>query len=1134
MNKKIIPWQLLRKRSLYIPIISIFFIFQPCFLHASTDGLYAQEKMFTVKIENQTVKEVIDYIEKNSDFIFLYTQNSLGVLNKKVSIHAVNGDISILMDQLAEETGITYKIKDRQVILTEPGAKTANAPQQETTFELKGYVYDEQDQPIPGANVYVKGTTNGTVTDQDGLFSLRVKEDALLVVSFIGYQQKEIPVKKKRYLAVDLIPDNKVLEEVVVVGFGVQKKESLVGAVQSVKPAELKVTSSNLTTAFAGNVAGLITQQSSGEPGYDASNFYIRGISTFGYSTTPLIILDGVEITSAMLNNIPPESIESFSVLKDATATSLYGSRGANGVVIVTTRTGKTSEKMAVNIRFENTFSMPTAVQEVADGVTYMEMYNEAIKNGTNPGETYTPYYSQEKIDGTRAGLDPYVFPNNNWYEMLFKDFTMNQNLNVNVVGGGKKIDYFLNAGIFYENGIVKQPKEDVLDVGMRNKKYLFQSNVSAKITGTTKISLKMNTQLWYNHRPVESISNLFYYTMRCNPVRFPATLPAEEGDTFVRYGNNNSWDTGYTDTNPYALLSRGYQDRYYSYLTTAFTVDQDLKFITPGLTLKGLASFYNYTYSYTSRSMTPFYYKVDEDYTVDPDGKYNYTTSSIGDPGSTYLTSDTKPTGNRVWSLQGTLDYARTFGRHDVGATFVYHMKETVNNDTDKAEKKVLPFREQGLAGRFTYNFDHRYLFEATFGYNGSENFRKGQRYGFFPSAAIGWTVSREKFFEPLNKVVSNLKLRASYGLSGNDALSSRFPYVTEVNMISNTGWYVGQNFGQISGPIINVYGNQSATWEKAKKLNAGMDLSLWEQLDLSIDYFTEHRTGIFMRRRTIPSTAGLASNLPYANIGSVDNKGLDLTVAWNKVFNKDLTVQLKGTFTYAHNEIVAKDEPSNVEEYYSEIGQPVNSIRGLIAEGLFTSQEEIDKHAKQTFSSYTIGDIKYKDLNDDGLIDGNDITTIGNPSIPEILYGFGGTVKYKNWDLSLFFQGSGKVSLLMSNVHPFCDTQHFGYGITQYIVDDHWSENNNVATAAYPRLSAVAVENNRQASSYWLRNGSYVRLKNAEVGYSFSKFRFYLAGTNLLTFSPFDLWDPEKGGGNGLSYPLQRTVKIGVQFQY
>lgn len=1134
MNKNTIPWQWSRKMSLCFLIISIFFSFSTITLYAAESDMYVLEKSFTVKIENKTVKDVIDYIEQNSEFIFMYTKNSLKVLDKKVSLHAVNENIAVIMEKLAAETGIRYQIKNRQVILSEPVVKKADVPQAETTILLKGYVYDENDEPIPGANVYEKGTTNGIVTDGEGLFSLKVKENSVLIVSFVGYITKEVPVKKKKYVAIDLIPDNKVLEEVVVVGFGVQKKESLVGAVQSVKPGALKVTSSNLTTAFAGNIAGVIASQKSGEPGYDNSNFYIRGISTFGSSTSPLIILDGVEITSTMLNNIPPESIESFSVLKDATATSLYGSRGANGVIIVTTRTGKLSEKMAVNIRFENTVSMPTSIQDVADGVTYMEMYNEAIKNGTNPGETYTPFYSQEKIDGTRAGLNPYVYPNNNWYDKLFKDYTMNQNLNINVVGGGKNIDYFLNAGIFYENGIVKQPEEDVLDVGMRNKKYLFQSNVSAKLTNTTKISLKMNTQLWYNHRPVEDIGNLFYYTMRGNPVRFPATLPAEEGDTYVRYGNNNSWDTGYTDMNPYALLSRGYQDRYYSYLTTAFSLDQDLKFITPGLTLKGLVSFYNYTSALTSRYMTPFYYKVNEDYTTNPDGTINYTNSLIGDPGSTYLSTDVDRNGNRVWSLQGTLDYARTFGKHDVGATFVYHMKETVNNAIKENEKSVLPYREQGLAGRLTYNFDHRYLFEATFGYNGSENFMKGQRYGFFPSAAIGWIVSREKFFEPLNKVVTNLKLRASYGLSGNDALDNRFPYVTEVTMSDPSGWYMGQSFGQLYGPVISVYGNQNATWEKAKKLNVGLDLSLWDQLDLSVDYFTEHRTGIFMKRRTIPSTAGLASNLPYANIGSVDNKGVDLSLAWNKVIDKDWTVQLKGTFTYAHNEVVAKDEPSNVEGYYSEIGHPVNSLRGLVAEGLFTSQEEIDKHAKQTFSTYTVGDIKYKDLNNDGIIDGNDITTIGNPSIPEILYGFGGTLKYKKWDLSLFFQGSAKVSLLMSNMHPFCDTQHFGYGIAQYIVDDHWSENNNVANAAYPRLSAVAVENNRQNSDYWVRNGSYLRLKNAEIGYSFSKFRVYLSGTNLLTFSPFKLWDPEKGGGNGLSYPLQRTAKIGIQFQY
>lgn len=1005
--------------------------------------------------------------------------------------------------------------------------------------QIRGFIGDENGDPIIGATVLEKGKTNGTATDVDGTFTLNVPSNATLVVSYVGYKTKEVRVNNRSFITTGLIPEEKSLNEVVVVGFGKQKKESLVGAVQAVKPEDLKMTSSSLTTSFAGNVPGIIARQTTGEPGYDHAEFYIRGISTFGSNTQPLIILDGVEINSTMLNNIPPESIESFSVLKDATATSLYGSRGANGVIIVNTRAGQASEKMKLNIRIDNTFSMPTAVQDMADGPTYMRMFNEASKNDARvAGSTYEQPYSDERIQNTINHANPYLFPDVNWYDMLFKDFASNQNLNINMKGGTRFIDYFLNAGIFYENGIMRQPKEaQALDVGMRSKKYLFQSNVSARLTPTTKVSLNMNTQLFFYHGPKASTSNLFNYSMTVNPVAFPATLPAEEGDTFVRYGNGTRQGVGGLFNNPYAELSSGYTERNYVYSTTAFSVDQDLKFITPGLKASALASFYNYSFNWLDHWIVPFYYKVGDGYTQNPDGSFNYTTESIGTPGQPYLQSNSgrDPTES-VWSLQGTLDYARTFGKHDIGATFVYHMKETKKVANGGTEYDLLPYREQGLAGRLTYNYDHRYLLEATFGYNGSENFISGQRFGFFPAVALGWTISNETFFKPLKEVVNNLKLRGSYGLVGNDALSERFPYVTTVDMSGKGGWWIGDGYVNNAVPVVTKYGNSFATWEKSKKFNFGVDMTLFGGLDLTVDVFSEKRTGIFMQRQALLSAAGYGSALPYANIGAVKNHGVDVSASYQKAFYKDFTVRLNGSFTYAHNEITNVDEPANIDSYYSRVGHPINSIRGLIAEGIFTSQEEIDNAPVQNLGSTpVVGDIKYKDLNGDRTVDASDYTTIGHPEIPEIIYGLGGTVKYKKWDLSLFFQGSGNVSLLMSNIQPFVDKSGDGMNIAKYIVDNHWSEENNVANAAYPRLSTTYVQNNVVPSTFYLRNASYLRLKNAELGYTFTPWlRAYVAGTNLLTISPFSTWDPEMGSGNGLKYPIQRTVKIGVQFNY
>lgn len=610
---------------------------------------------------------------------------------------------------------------------------------------LNGIVIgSDGDTPLAGVVIHSKENPKEiATTDAHGEYKFSVSPTTETVVfEMMGYDTKEIKVADTYlFTLVTMIVQANALEESVVVGFGTQKKESLVGAVQAVKPADLATSSSNLTTSFAGNIPGLIARQTSGEPGADGAAFYIRGISTFGANSSALIVLDGVEITSSMLNNIPTEAIESMSVLKDATATALYGSRGANGVLIVTTKEGRNSEKIAISASFDNTVSMPTIVQEVADGVQYMELYNEALYNvARQSGAAYVPFYSSEKIEGTRNHLDPYVYPNNDWYGMLFKDFAMNQRFNVSLRGGGKKVNYFLNASIYNENGIIKEPKDALLDVNLNNKKYMFQSNVTAQATKTTKVSMKLNMQLQYQDSPYESTSNLFYYTMRANPVRFPAVLPAEDGDTFVRYGNNDTWDTGSNDLNPYALLSRGYKEQYRSWMTASLNVDQNLNFITKGLSAKALVSFYNYSYAATNRYHIPAYYKIDPDsVTLNDDGTYTWTANSIGAEGTTYLESSVSASGYHEWSLQGQINYARKFGKHDVSADLVYHMKEKVNNATGSSEEKLLPFREQGLAGRVTYNYDKRYFLEGNFGYNGSENFIAGKRFGFFPSAAIG-----------------------------------------------------------------------------------------------------------------------------------------------------------------------------------------------------------------------------------------------------------------------------------------------------------------------------------------------------------------------------------------------------------
>ena len=1101
--------------------------------------------LLTVALNAQTVtkafrsvplKTVLEEVERQTGYSILFENEDVDV-SRPVTATFKDATLQTVLDTVLDKS-LRYTVKGGGKLVTISRRSPVSAPTAPNgEMTVAGTVISSADnQPIVGANIYVEGTNVGTTTDAGGNYKLTVPASAKTVtVSFLGYDTKKISVRDIHLFKLITLADaSNKLEDVVVVGFGVQKKESLVGAVQSVKPSDLQTSSSNLSTSFSGKIAGVIAVQKSGEPGADGANFWIRGISTFGSGQSPLLILDGVEITNQMLNNIPPETIESFSVLKDATATALYGSRGANGVMIITTKNGRDSEKMTINLRAEFGASAPTRVPKVADGITYMETFNEAR---TTRGEK--PYYSNEKIMGTKLGLDPYVYPNVDWYDMLFKDCTFNQNFNLNMTGGAKKIDYFLNASVYNENGIMRKPEASKFDTNINAQKYLFQANVSADATKTTRVSLKMNTQLHYRHAPIQSVSDLFAYAMTGMPCEFPATLPGEESDTFVRFGTNNAWNSGFF-TNPYAQLCRGYGDQFRGHFTSALTVNQNLDFITKGLSATGMATFYNRVYSAVYRSFTPFMYQL-TDYNIDEAGNYSYTSNSTN-TGTTYLGTTRGKDGYRELAFQAKIDYARTFGKHDVGATIVYMQKERNMNISDEQEYAALPYRQQGLAGRVTYGFDKRYLFEANFGYNGSENFAAGKRFGFFPSVAVGWVISNEPFWKGIKEQVNLFKLRASYGLVGNDVISKdyadRFPYLTTVDMGQGYDVYIGNNFERKYGPILSVYGNPNATWEESRKLDIGVEIGLFDSLNIIFDWFKEKRSGIFMQRASLPSSFGMSNITPWANIGKVDNRGVDISVDYNKAFSKDLILSLRGSFTYAHNEVVEMDEPAYKWDYLSKVGHPINSINCLIAEGLFQDEEEIASSPSQAAYATEFplkpGDIKFKDLNGDRVIDDNDKCWYGNPTVPEIIYGFGFSLKYKGFDCSAFFQGQGKVSIIMYDSHPFGTKATPGGGLMQWMADEHWREEAPDPNARYPRLSPEWNTNNTQANSLYVRNGRMLRLKNAEIGYTYKFMRVYVSGTNLLTFSPFKYWDPEKGSGNGLSYPLQRTCNLGFQFTF
>lgn len=1091
---------------------------------------YAQQTVFTLHASNKTVKEVFEYIEENSEFVVLYSKDLLPVLQKKVSISIDKQDVESILNILSKEAGLKYNINDRQITVTKVAAE---APQQEKKeIKVTGKVLDENDEGVPGANIVVKGDkTKGTMTDIEGNFTLTVPANTVLVASFIGYTPTEFPLNGKTNVILKIAPDAKQLDEVVVVGFGAQKKASVVGAVQTVKASELRSPSSTLSNSFAGRIAGVVAVQRGGEPGADGANFWIRGISTFASNTSPLVFIDNVEVSIGDLNALSPEVIEGFSILKDATATALYGARGANGVMLITTRNGKDMEKARINIRVQNSFTQPTKTVKVADGIDYMIARNDAVLNRTPNAQ---PYYSEEVIEGTRKQLNPYIYPNVDWENYLFKDFTTTQSANVNVTGGGKRVTYFLSGTLNNDNGMLKKDSKNNFDNNINQLRLSLQANVGVNLTSTTKANVRLNAQVLDYSGSAAGTDAIYQGIFEAPPVMFAPVLPAQNGEDYILFGNRNGGPVSGRYRNPYAEMVRGYSEKNESTMIASLDLEQDLKFIVPGLKAKGLISFKNWATTNVVRSFDPYFYGI-KDYEQGANGEYTYTYEAIT-KGSKALSTSTSNGGDRLLNYQLSLDYAQTFAdKHNVGAMLVY-LQRDYNQNAPADFYATLPVRNQGIAGRVTYGYDDRYMIEANFGYNGSENFGEGKRFGFFPSVAIGYNISNENFFTPLRKVISNLKIRGSYGKVGNSSTDSRFPYLTYVNL-SGASYIFGNNWqNKGTGAIITRYGAAGARWETGIKADMGVELNLFNSLNITFDWFTETRKDIFMRRNIVPAESGITGDLrPYANLGKVKNQGVDLNIEYNKAFSRDLIASLKGSFTYAKNTLLEADEPSYPEEeaYRSEIGKPLNRYTGLIAMGLFKDEADVENSPEQTFSpNLKPGDIKYKDLNGDGKIDSNDMTEIGDPTVPQIVYGFGGSVQYKSFDFSVFFQGVAKTSLMMQNIHPFTSDQTT---LLDFIAKDYWTEENPNPNAEYPRLiSNLDSHNNFMNSTYWLRSAAFLRLKNVEIGYTYKVARLFISGQNLLTFSPFKHWDPELGGGKGLTYPNLRVATIGLQLTF
>lgn len=1002
---------------------------------------------------------------------------------------------------------------------------SVTAPQGGGNVKMTGRVLDETKAGVPGATVIVKGSTRGVITGNDGTFSIDVKPTDVIEISYLGYETQSIPVGTKTNIVTELVRKVSELEAVTVVAYGKQRKESIIGAINTIDAGELEVASGSLSSNLAGKLAGIVVMQRTGEPGSSAE-FWIRGQSTFGAKTTPLVLVDGIERD---MDFVDADDIATFSILKDATATALYGVRGANGIILITTKRGTEMTAPQIRVKAEFGITQPVQLPELANASQWIDYYNELYRDSGSTEMPISDYARQMYL----SGRDPDLYPNVDWVNTIFKDLAMTGRVHASVTGGSPKIRYYVSASYYTEGGMFNVADNDRYNAQMNFNKYSFRSNID--ITKSTQLGLSLSTQYTTKNAPCTTTNDLYAYTMYVTPVATPTVfsngmlaIPQESGSV-----------------NPYNMLNNTGYRRYNTMVAQSLlSLTQDFSdIITPGLKANVKFAWDAQNATLLERAMSPVTY-----YATGRDENGELMLTAANPNGSNYMrlaTSDSS--GTTAINFEGSLIYERLFAEdHRVSGMFLYSVRsKSKNRPVNYID--AYPTKNMGIAGRFTYAFRDKYFAEFNFGYNGSENFAPGKRYGFFPSYAVGYMISNEKFWEPLRDKVNILKIRASYGKIGNDEIggSRRFAYNTTMN--TNAGGFTFGDLGQTNLPGYSTgeYGNPDVAWEEATKADVGIELGLFNKIKIQADYFYEKREGIFIQRESTPSVVG-TKTAQWVNLGRMKNQGFDMSLEFDHSFNKDFSISARGNFTYNRNKKLYDDKPDQIWKYQNLAGFANNQQFGLIAEGLFESEEDIANWPKQDFGTVRPGDIKYRDVNGDGVVNTFDKVAIGYTLVPEINYGFGASLKWKGIDVSVFFSGVGHVTRIIQGQNLFgASSTILRMGqIFEDVAKNRWTLDNQNPNAPYPRLSLNKVDNNQQLSTYWQRDMSFLRLKDAEIGYTLpesmtkkwglSKIRFYIQGKNLITFSDFKLWDPEVNANYGNVYPLIRTFAIGANVNF
>lgn len=1110
---------------------------------------YSQFKTLSVSMSNSTLREVLKTIEKSSQFVFFYLDDAVN-LERKVSIDSKNKNIEEILSELFEGTSCTYRISDRQIFIS--GKAPASTEQQQNKRKISGRVTDIKGEPLIGVNVTVDGDANGSITNMDGLYEIFVtKKSVVLKFTYIGFKTSEIRTNASTNIY-DVTLEEQVneLEETVIVGYGTQRKISNIGAQSSMKMEDIKTPSASLTTTLAGRLAGVVAVQRTGEPGKDAADIWIRGISTPNTSS-PLVLVDGVERS---FNDIDPEDIESLTTLKDASATAVYGVRGANGVILIKTKPGKVG-KPTVSADYYESFTRFTKMVDLADGITYMNAANEAMRN-----DGIATKYTEDQIRNTIAGKDPYLYPNVDWLKEIFNDWGHNRRVNVNVRGGSEKVAYYASVSYFNETGMTVTDKNiDTYDSKMKYSRYNFTTNLNIDVTPTTKVEIGAQGYLGEGNYPAISSADLYNAAMSISPVEYPKMFFVN-GEAFVPgTSTNNNFN------NPYSQATRrGYDNLTKNQIYSNLRVTQDLDMLTKGLKLTAMYAFdvYNEIHVHQDRA----------------ESTYNFLDTSVpydmnGQPilqriyeGSNVLSYKQETSGNKKTYLEASLNYDRTFNDdHRVSALFLFNQQSKLLYPKGTLEDAI-PYRMMGIAGRATYSWKDRYFAEFNIGYNGAENFSPKHRFGTFPAFGVGWVVSNEKFWQPLSKAVSFLKIRYTDGKVGNSEVSDRrFMYLDQMKENGDYGYKFGPNGTKWSGyETVNMA--VDLIWEESRKQDLGIDLKLFnDDLSIVFDLFKERRENILLKREhSIPSFLGYNTSAPYGNIGIIENKGFDGTIEYNKRINKDWVIALRGNVTFNKDKWIQGELPEQKYEWMNQYGHNINGVKGYVAEGLFT-QTEIDDMARweslsdankaitpkpfaSQFGTVKAGDIKYKDLNNDGQIDAYDQTYISRGDVPTTVYGFGFTVGWKDLSVGMMFQGVAGAERVLngSSVNPF--NGGGGSGNLYSNIGDRWTEESPDQNAFYPRLSygseTTSNINNFQKSTWWVRNMNFLRLKTLQISYNLPKpwvnkvhlknAAVYVMGTNLFTLSRFKLWDPELNTDNGASYPNTTSYSVGINFTF